>query len=1056
MRFSEIRVDRCGAWRELTLDQLAPGVNVVHGPNEAGKSTLLAFIRGVLYGFPPTTADGTLERARQNPIEIERGGSLVLEDGGERFEVARIDAGNGPGLVGVRRLSNGSSDVSFFDDERPDAERLNDLLRGADAALFEHVFAIGLHELQELATLEDDEAVARHIYESMLGPAGRRLLDASQAIDAARRKLFDPDTDSGRVVELVRKHAELSARIAECGGRRAEHAESTAERFRFDRKIESLKRQRIDLHRQLRGHLFLDRAHAPWRQVRELKAELAEVPHLADFPEDGLARLDELESEIDSATRCRDVLRAESAEFRAEAAELRPDASLARHAGTLRGLVASRTWIVGLEESVGQAEAAIDDARTELQDALAEAGPEWDAARLEREDISPTLLPELLGAARRYQASLVRRGRLRKRRRRLSAAVQRRTVENEQRLAALGGDTIDQAFAKAKRRLADLEDLGRLEARRAEFEHRRSGMELELARLDDHPHVPRWVSGVLGFFGVAGLAFLALGVVTGVATSAVAGLAYALLGLTCGGMAWALHRHFQRETSERREDLRHAIRENDERLGETREVIGRIEREAAPRGTEGGSHAGADSLIAAQTRRVAEIERIAASIAGTRRMRDRLTDLRGRHRAALRDASDARQAWCAALRRAGLTETVNIDEGFAAAARLIAARDAVANLRTLRHTLERDRSASNEVRGRMEHAGKQVGLWNPRAPLGEVLDGWERSLLELRRQRKERRKLLRETRKRRKEARQYARRIDEAAARRSALLVRGGAATRDEFEERAELVVRRKELEELLELADEDLAIAIRTEPDLAIVDEDLAAFDPAENGERITALNGQLAHLEEELEAAHEELGAVKQRLHELAADRSASRLRLEREQTATALHGAVEEWLGALLAARTLGRMCREFERTHQPATLRSASRYFAAFTEGAFETVWAPLGECRLLVDDAAGSTRSVGELSGGTREQLLLAVRLAVADRLAKAGTTLPLVLDDVFVNFDRQRTAAAVRTLIEFAGNDRQVIVFTCHEHLAEEFQRRGIEPLRLSEHAQKSERRRAG
>lgn len=1059
MRFREIRIDRYGVWRDLTLAPLSPGVNVVHGPNEAGKTTLLGFIRGVLYGFPrpgeawgASRADGLTDSA----FDAERSGSLIVEAQGDEFEIARIDAGSGAGLLGVRSLRGG-------DEERTDAERLHNLLHGTDRALFEGVFAIGLHELQELATLEDDE-VARYIHDTLLGPDGRRLLDAGRIIDEERRRLFDPGTGSGRIAGLLRRHGELSAQIAAFASRRDEHATLVGERARLEERIEAARRERNELHRQLRGHLYLDRVHPPWKQVRDLKSELAGLPQLAGFPENGLAQLGELEAEIDSATRCRKTLMSEMAELRAEAAELLPEKGLGRHAGELAALVASRDWIVQLEANVANTEAAIEDAESELRDALAEISPEWNPRRIEQEFANgsnnplATLLPELLAAARRYQAALVRRGRLRKRRRQLTAAVQRRTVEIEQRLAAMGIeelDALDSAIERSRQRLAELENLGRLELRLAELERRRDGMELERGRLESQRELPRWMSAVFTFLAVSGVVFLVLGIATGVTTSGIAGLAYALLGLTCGGMAWAHRTHYQREAGERLDELFHALCENGERRRETRETIARIDPTRAA--SEGAApEISVDALLADETRRFAALERIAAAVAVTKRARDRLTELRSRHRAAIRAASDARQAWCSLLRRAGLPETVSIEDGFKAVSRLAAARDSAVAIRALRESLQRDRPALEAVRGRMERLGRSIGRWNASAPPGEILDGWAEALAEARNALKSRRDLLREIKVRRKEARHYARRIADARTRRAALLVRGGAATREEFEERAELVARRKELQELLALAEEDLAIAVRTEPDLAIVEEDLAAFDMEGNSQRIADLNGRIARLEEELEALHEALGGVKHRLRELVADRSVARLRLEREQAATALRRAAEEWLGTLAAARTAERMRRDYERAHQPPTLRAASRYLAAFTEGKFASVWAPLGERSLLVEDHAGRSRTIAELSGGTREQLLLAVRLAVADRLAERGAALPLVLDDVFVNFDRQRTEAAVRTLLEFAGDRRQVLIFTCHEHLAESFRRHGVETLRLPEHAERMEWRRAG
>ena len=55
----------------------------------------------------------------------------------------------------------------------------------------------------------------------------------------------------------------------------------------------------------------------------------------------------------------------------------------------------------------------------------------------------------------------------------------------------------------------------------------------------------------------------------------------------------------------------------------------------------------------------------------------------------------------------------------------------------------------------------------------------------------------------------------------------------------------------------------------------------------------------------------------------------------------------------------------------------------------------------------------------------------------------MVLDDVVVNFDQLRTEAAVRTLLEFAEQGQQIMMFTCHLHLAHLFENQGVEPIWL-------------
>ncbi len=74
---------------------------------------------------------------------------------------------------------------------------------------------------------------------------------------------------------------------------------------------------------------------------------------------------------------------------------------------------------------------------------------------------------------------------------------------------------------------------------------------------------------------------------------------------------------------------------------------------------------------------------------------------------------------------------------------------------------------------------------------------------------------------------------------------------------------------------------------------------------------------------------------------------------------------------------------------------------------------------------GTDEDFGQLSGGTREQLAVIVRLALARVLSKASRPLPLILDDPMGWTDDDRFLAMMRILRE-ASRELQVIVLTCH------------------------------
>ena len=74
----------------------------------------------------------------------------------------------------------------------------------------------------------------------------------------------------------------------------------------------------------------------------------------------------------------------------------------------------------------------------------------------------------------------------------------------------------------------------------------------------------------------------------------------------------------------------------------------------------------------------------------------------------------------------------------------------------------------------------------------------------------------------------------------------------------------------------------------------------------------------------------------------------------------------------------------------------------TQGRYRRVWTPVGERVLRVEDADGHWLPVKVLSRGAREQLFLSLRLSLSAYFARRGAPLPLILDDVLVNFDSER------------------------------------------------------
>ena len=131
-------------------------------------------------------------------------------------------------------------------------------------------------------------------------------------------------------------------------------------------------------------------------------------------------------------------------------------------------------------------------------------------------------------------------------------------------------------------------------------------------------------------------------------------------------------------------------------------------------------------------------------------------------------------------------------------------------------------------------------------------------------------------------------------------------------------------------------------------------------------------------------------------------------------------------LAIARALLQKARErYERERQPEVIRDASVFFARITRDRYLRILAPPGEPTLDVLDRNERRMHLDQLSSGTKEQLYFAVRLGLIRELSKHQESLPVVMDDIFANFDPDRALAAMDAVLELART-HQVLVFTCH------------------------------
>ena len=76
MKLRDLHIEGFGHFHDFSLGPLDSNLAVVYGPNEAGKSTLLAFIRTILFGLSPL--EGVTNTSHRCP-EGDTGGASRLK-----------------------------------------------------------------------------------------------------------------------------------------------------------------------------------------------------------------------------------------------------------------------------------------------------------------------------------------------------------------------------------------------------------------------------------------------------------------------------------------------------------------------------------------------------------------------------------------------------------------------------------------------------------------------------------------------------------------------------------------------------------------------------------------------------------------------------------------------------------------------------------------------------------------------------------------------------------------------------------------------------------------
>jgi DNA repair exonuclease SbcCD ATPase subunit len=207
--------------------ELAPGLNVIRGPNETGKSSFLEALRAAFFESATTASKSKVGRWVPWGTKAAPEIAVEFEAGGKRFRACKTFAKS----KGKATLIDLASDATLADSPQNVDSHLGEILRMGDAAFL-------CSSWVEQGGIEDalDEAGDRADLRARLreaGAAATATVDVDKAVERMRRALSLPGALRELVAKLERasNHAERVAEAVDRWDKREEKAETADKRL---------------------------------------------------------------------------------------------------------------------------------------------------------------------------------------------------------------------------------------------------------------------------------------------------------------------------------------------------------------------------------------------------------------------------------------------------------------------------------------------------------------------------------------------------------------------------------------------------------------------------------------------------------------------------------------------------------------------------------------------------------------------------------------------------------------------------------------------------------
>jgi uncharacterized protein YhaN len=264
------------------------------------------------------------------------------------------------------------------------------------------------------------------------------------------------------------------------------------------------------------------------------------------------------------------------------------------------------------------------------------------------------------------------------------------------------------------------------------------------------------------------------------------------------------------------------------------------------------------------------------------------------------------------------------------------------------------------------------------------------------------------------------------------LMDRLGATTREDLDRLMERAAKRREIARALSECESEL---LQQGSGWTLEQHVQEATDtsPERLAAEVAIAEERLSQLRREHEQAIGAEAAARSELSRLDGSDAAADAAQVAEEHRARVAAEAGRFVQLRVAHAILNREIELYRERHQAPVLRHAGEIFREITLGRYTRLRADTDakdRLVLVAVTAEDDERTVTQMSAGTRDQLYLALRLATLTVHFETSPPMPVVLDDILVNFDDDRSRATLRVLAALA-RQTQVLLFAHHTRLLE-------------------------